>query len=357
MCYGVRHRQVVAQTPVAPRVPGPQFPPTQRVPQHLPRPTPQPLVPVPPRTYLEAARNPPVQQFNSLQARPQNQARQQTLQNQQPQPPFAHQQQQPQQQQDQHKQQGPAKPAADGGARAQGAGQASAQPRVPNLVPNRVVQPGTVSVQTPVQAGSTPPAQLSTVRLVGRQPQGDAAPVLSASCGPQLHDISSAPAGEEEAAGRWGERWEVEDDPELTVAEMDESVADPNQVFARMAGVKRAILRRTKRLERAIAEKDAQQAIVDEASATLSARTADVSVAEAQLQQFKELHAQLSKRHAELTEEAAVQKQSENTQAEVQRAREVLWQAASNLRGLGSDPPHRGGNRCTGLAVSGCRHT
>ena len=151
------------------------------------------------------------------------------------------------------------------------------------------------------------------------------------------HDIHSL----DEEAGMYAEQW-AEDDPEETVEELGQLVTEPNRVFARMAGVKKAIQRRAKRLEKAHAELETQRAVVEAETATLQERATAVATVESDLQRFKELHAELSKRHAELTEAAALQKRAaekqEQQQSEAQRMRQVLWQAASSLRGLGADP-------------------
>ena len=94
----------------------------------------------------------------------------------------------------------------------------------------------------------------------------------------------------------------------------------------------KAIQRRTKRLEKAQEEQEAQRTVVEEANALAQERAAAVAAMEAELQHLKGVHAQLSKKHAELTETAALQarlaEQQEQQQTETQKTGHVLWQLA-----------------------------
>ena len=139
----------------------------------------------------------------------------------------------------------------------------------------------------------------------------------------------------DDEAGMAAEEAWLEDE---TIQELDESITDPNRVFSRIAGIRKAIARRAKRLDRAKDDMRQQQAVVDSAQLELETRAAAVAAEEMDLQRFKELHADLSRRHAELTEAAAHQQGIAEARQPSQKTQQVLWEAASNLRGLGADP-------------------
>ena len=152
------------------------------------------------------------------------------------------------------------------------------------------------------------------------------------------HDIFS-----QDEENQLGHDPEMQDeDPEATVEELADSITDPNRVWSRMSSVKKAIGRRSKRVGRSKEEVVEQQQILDAARAELEARLATLAQAEADLQSFENTHAELSRRYAELTAAAARQPQEEKQQQcdldVAGRTQQVLWDMASSLRGLGTDP-------------------
>ena len=313
MCPGVRHRRAVATAApaaaavVPPRVPGPQLPPTRRVQQVPPQFPPQQRRVAPQRSYLDAARVPPVGQHNSQQRAQQAQHSQQQVNQPPPRqqgqaPPQQLQQQQPQQQQPHHQQQVPAM-----------RGPVAAE-----------LQKAAHGQYVPV----LPVGPLPQAALPNPQPANvGAQPILAAN-------IFSA---DEDAAAEQEDAWVEEE----TVQELDEEVRDPIRVYTRIGRVNKAIQRREKRLDKAKKEVDLQKAVVEEALAELAARAHAVDSIDADLQRLREVQQELSTRHANLVAEAAQQQRAPLqtcAEDEAQRAQQLLWNTAASLRQLGDDP-------------------
>ena len=206
-------------------------------------------------------------------------------------------------------------------------GQHVAQPRV--VQAQQGAPAGTGGQQEKTFAGILPVGNVTQVR------RDDAAKGAESAA---RHDISSQ---DEEI--QQGDAPELQDDdPEATVEEMADAVTDPNRVFSRMSSVRKAIVRRSKRVDRSKEEVVEQQQILDAARVEFESRLAALAQAEADLQSFKDTHAELSRRHAELTAAAARQLRDEQRQQSdlgaAGRTQQVLWDMASSLRGLGSDP-------------------
>ena len=310
MCYGFRRRQ-----PCGPAAAAPTRQPSYHV-QQVPR--------VAPRSYLDVAR------ANAIQQQPQQQQQQQQPPFQQPQPMV---QQPPQQQQRNQpsnsntvlavgQQPQPQRgynavnPAEEQGLRAQALAKATGS----NLPSAATAAPGKFAERLPVGPVAKPPTQFSDSVAEQRVLRKD---IFSA-------DDEAAMAAEDAGLD------------DITIHELDESVTDPNKVFTRIAGIKKAIVRKSKKLERAKEDLCKQQLVVDEAQAELEVRAGAVSEVEADLQRYKELQSDLSMRHAALTAAAAQQQREEETKLQTlnaaQRAQQVLWDTAASLRGLGVDP-------------------
>ena len=176
----------------------------------------------------------------------------------------------------------------------------------------------------------------SAVLPVGLQLQPTVTEIVSSAAPVVSHDIFS----QDDANQMEGELEAVEDDPAATVAELDETVTDPRRIFRRITGVRRAIERRTGRVERAKGEVARQQAVLEDAKLELEAKTAALAQEEAGLQSFQDTHAQLTKRYAELSAAVADQHRAVNNAAPniAEQNQQRLWAIASQLRDIGADP-------------------
>ena len=129
---------------------------------------------------------------------------------------------------------------------------------------------------------------------------------------------------------------------EDTIQELDEEVRDPNRVFSKMGKVKKAIARRTKRLDKARHEAELQKVVVEEAQSVLATRVQAVESIERDIHRLMQVQEDLSRRHAELAAEAAKQQggneRPPSLEEAAQQAQQLLWNIASSLRELGDDP-------------------
>ena len=183
----------------------------------------------------------------------------------------------------------------------------------------------------PADGGQTPgQPQYAQVHPVGPLPRVDA---LQNSAVVH-HEIHSQ--GNDE--WHWGD-----DEPEDgTVEELDPQVTDIKRIQGKMRGVTQGIQRRANRLEKAQLERDAQRQAVEQAQALLQVKEDAVAAAEADLRHLREVHADLAKKHAELSEAEAMRDRVAGQQVaqenQLQSTKQVLWQAATSIRGLGADP-------------------
>ena len=203
----------------------------------------------------------------------------------------------------------------------------------------------------PTTAGQTAAMAALGIRVPGLQPSQ--APTVGVGTGqavqlvrnvapqaravqPELHEIHSD-------ANQGDQQGNEYDEPEdAIVEELDPSFTDTIKVGNRMQAVARGVRRRTNRLEKAQRECELQRQSLEQARQMLQAKEEAVAEADSQLGFLKEVHADLARRYTMLTEAAALQaseaKQKETQQSQYQSAARVVWNAASDLRGLGEDP-------------------
>ena len=109
-----------------------------------------------------------------------------------------------------------------------------------------------------------------------------------------------------------------------------------------MRGITRGIQRRTSRLEKAQTECELQRQSLEQARQLLQTKEEAVAAADSDLCFLREVHADLARRYTVLTETSAMQgreaKQKELQQSQHLSAKQVIWKAATEIRGLGADP-------------------